>query len=75
MNAPTGYEIIVAQINASLADALSWAKQMTAAMSAGDLIAMQIAADRVHTSAQTAQVLAHSVERRISTHRKRKPHA
>jgi len=74
MNALTGHQIVVAQINRALADAVSWAIQMKAAMAIGDAAAMQHAASGIHINAQTAQVLSHSIERRLSTHRKRKPH-
>lgn len=43
-------------------------------MVVGDETAMQHAAAGIHTTSQTAQVLAHSIERRLSSHRKRKPH-
>jgi len=74
MNALTGHQIVVAQINRALADAVSWAIQMKAAMAIGDEAAMQHAAAGIHVNAQTAQCLSRMVEKRIAIHRKRHPH-
>lgn len=70
----TGQHLIVAQINRALADAVSFAIQMKAAMVIGDDAAMQHAAAGIHTNSQSAQVLAHMIERRISKQRRGHPH-
>lgn len=69
-----GQQIIIAQINRALANAVAWAIQMKAAMVVGDEAAMQHAAAGIHTNSQTAQVLAHSVERQLSKQRRGRPH-
>lgn len=73
--APIGHHLVVQQINRALADAVQYAIEMKGAMLLGDESEMQRLSGAIHTASQTAQVLAHSMERRISAHRRRFPHA
>ena len=66
-----GHELVVAQINRALADAVSWAIQVRAAMNAGSEPDMQLAANAAAISAQTAHVLLRSLAKRIAIHRAR----